>query len=317
MTTTALTTSRALTPATQRSYPLLSVLTWEFRRFSANGIFWFQALGFFCLLLLVQFLFNSSVGNRTFSGSVAATSPWGLLQYLPLGALMFLCMLLPFVNADGVARDLTRRTHELLMTTSLPNWAYVWGRYLAALVMSLGLAILLLAAIFGLGWVRHLTDTSYPAPEIGPVLLLWVGMVIPATMLISSLSFALGTIFPRQSMLIKIMVLLSWFFEATIVPVALNLTYGQTLPPSWLSAWDPTSAVSAFVTLRQYEMAWMNQVGPATTPAQAQHIFSTIENMVPNVSSWFVPHLILAVLSPLLVALAAFTFRRFRDARGG
>src|SRR5258708_36346767 len=169
MTTTALTPSRAITPATQRSYPLLRVLTWEFRRFSANRIFWFQALGFFCLLLLVQFLFNSEVANHTFSGLVAATSPWGLLQYLPLGALTFLCMLLPFVTADGVTRDLTRRAHELLMTTSLPNWAYVWGRYLAALVMSLGLAILLLAAILGLGWVRHLTDTSYPAPEIGPV----------------------------------------------------------------------------------------------------------------------------------------------------
>jgi hypothetical protein len=61
----------------------------------------------------------------------------------------------------------------------------------------------------------------------------------------------------------------------------------------------------------------MHQIGPTTTPAQAQHIFSTIENMVPNVSSWFVPHLILAVLSPLLVALAVFTFQRFRNTRGG
>jgi ABC-type transport system involved in multi-copper enzyme maturation permease subunit len=317
MSTTALITSRALAPATQPAQSLLRVLTWEFRRLSASRIFWFQALGFFCLVLLVQLLFNSTVANRTFSGAVAATSPWGLLQYLPLGALMMLCTLLPFVTADGVSRDLTRRTHELLMTTSLPNRAYVWGRYLAALVMSLGLALLLLAAILGLGWLRQLTDSSYPAPAIGPVLLLWAGMVLPATMLVSSLSFALGTVFPRQSTLIKLMVLLGWFVEANIIPIALNLTYRQTLPPSWVSAWDPTSAVSAFVTLRQYEAAWMHQIGPTTSPAQAQHIFSAIENMVPDVSSWFVPHLILAALSPLLVALATVIFQRFRDARGG
>src|SRR5256884_3560350 len=54
-------------------------------------------------------------------------------------------------DLDGVTRDLNRRTHELLMTTALPTWAYVWGRYLAGLVMSLGLALLLLASILGMG----------------------------------------------------------------------------------------------------------------------------------------------------------------------
>jgi ABC-type transport system involved in multi-copper enzyme maturation permease subunit len=317
MTTTALTTSQEVTPTIQRTNPLLSVMTWELRRFSSNRIFWFQVLGFFCFLLLVQFIFNSEVANRAFSGSVAASSPWGLLQQLPFGSLMLLCMLLPFVNADGVTRDLTRRTHELLMTTAVPNWAYVWGRYLVSLLMSLGLAIVVLAAILVVGWIRHLADSGYPAPEIGVVLLLWVGMVIPATALISSLSFALGTIFPRQSTLIKVILLLGWFFEASIIPVALNLTYGQSLPPSWLSAWDPTSSISAFATLHQYQTAWMNQIGPTTGAAQAQHIFITVENTVPNVSNWFVPHLFLAVLSLLLVALAALTFQRFRNVRAG
>ena len=103
-----------------------------------------------------------------------------------------------------MTRDLHRRTHELLLTTALPTWAYVWGRYLVGLVMSLGLAVLLLVAILGMGGLLHLTVTDYPAPQIGTVLLLWVGMVLPATILVSSLGFALGTLLPRLSTLIKV-----------------------------------------------------------------------------------------------------------------
>src|SRR5260370_13200194 len=96
---------------------------------------------------------------------------------LPSGPLMLLGMLLPFVNADGVTRDLSRRTHELLMATALPTWAYVWGRYLAGLVMSLGLAGLVLASILGMGWLLHLTITHSPLPEICNLMVIWIRMV--------------------------------------------------------------------------------------------------------------------------------------------
>src|SRR5260370_34701276 len=95
---------------------------------------------------------------------------------LPSGTLMLLGMLLPFVNADGVTRDLSRRTHELLMATALPTWAYVWGRYLAGLVMSLGLAGLVLTSILGVGWAFHLTHTRYPMSEICNLMGIWIGM---------------------------------------------------------------------------------------------------------------------------------------------
>ena len=93
------------------------------------------------------------------------------------------------------------------MTTALPSWAYVWGRYLVGLLMSLGLATLLLVGILGTGIVLHLTVAGYPAPVIGITLLLWVGMVVPATMLVSSLSFAVVTLFPRLCILVKIVIL--------------------------------------------------------------------------------------------------------------
>jgi|GEM_PF-560819 ABC-type transport system involved in multi-copper enzyme maturation permease subunit len=315
--TAALASSRQQTQSARHTPSLLSILTWELRRFLANRLFWIQAIGFFCFLLLVFLVSHNdiSIGYSafTFDGSVAISSPWGIVEQLPTGSLMLLCMLLPFINADGVTRDLTRRTHELLMTTAVPNWAYVWGRYLIGLVMSLGLAIVLLVAILGLGLARHLTDANYPAPVIGPVLLLWVGMVLPAVILVSNLSFALGTIFPRQSTLIKIAVLFGWFFGALIVPAAMGLQNSQT-PPAWYSAWDPTSAVSAAATRPQYDAAFSHLLKTATSLVQAQHDFLTVENMVPNVSAWFAQHLILGALSLVFVALAAFTFQRFRNA---
>ena len=285
MSTTASTTTMSSAHQENRSlprpHPLFAVIAWELRRFRASRLFWLQALGFFGLILLVMRLAHNDIGSVTptftFNGAVAITSPWGLVSQLPSGLLLMLCLVLPFVNADGVSRDLSRRTHELLMTTPLPSWAYVWGRYLVGLLMSLGLALLLLAAILGLGLLFHLIGINYPSPEVGPVLLLWVGMVVTATVLVSSLSFALGTVFMRQSTLVKISILLAWFVGALILPAA-TLQARNTAAPFWYVNWDPTSAATKSGLLPQYQTAWLSQFASATSLAQAQRIFIAVEN---------------------------------------
>jgi ABC-type transport system involved in multi-copper enzyme maturation permease subunit len=214
--------SRQIT-TTERNYPLLHVLIWELRRVLASRLFWFQALGFFCFQLFLTWALHASEGFDTVSNnvqinaSIAGTSARGLLHTLPL-VLVVLVLLLPFVTADGVTRDFSRRTHELLMTTALPTWAYVWGRYLAGLLISLGLALLLLASILGMGGLLHLTVAAYPLPQIGAVLLLWVGMVLPATILVSSFGFALSTLLPRLSTLVKVVILVAWIVGALVIP---------------------------------------------------------------------------------------------------
>ena len=119
--TTALRSARHETRSLPRPQPLFAVVAWELRRFSASRLFWLQALLFVGLILLVTRLAHNDIGSQTatftFNGSVAISSPWGLLSQLPSGMLLLLCLLLPFVTADGVTRDLQRRTHELLMTT--------------------------------------------------------------------------------------------------------------------------------------------------------------------------------------------------------
>jgi ABC-type transport system involved in multi-copper enzyme maturation permease subunit len=318
MSMTAQTVARRQTRAIQRPQPLLSVLRWELRRVLANRLFWLQALCFFVLVLFALWLGRQPITFNqlfsSFSGFVAGTSGWGLVTFLRAGLILLLGLLLPFVNADGVTRDLERRTHELLMTTLVPSWAYVWGRYLVGLLVSLGLAVLLMAAMLGTGVLLHLTVSAYPAPDLGNVLLLWGGMVVPAAILLSSVSFALGTLLPRQSLLIKIGILLTWFVGTFMLPRVLSDT---TSPRAWYSAWDPTSAVTTQRMLLQYSADFQNQTTHLTSEAQLQHVILAVENQVPNLGTWLVPHLLVAGASLLLVALSALSFQRFRNTFGG
>jgi ABC-type transport system involved in multi-copper enzyme maturation permease subunit len=294
-------------------------MAWEFRRFFASRLFWFQALGLFGFLLLMTWALhapghiggggvgNGGPGSEPLNGFVAGTSAGGLLRTLPI-VLVVLALLLPFVTADGVTRDLQRRTHELLMTTALPTWAYVWGRYLAGLVMSLGLALLLLASILGMGWLLHLTVTDYPAPEIGSVLLLWVGMVVSAVVLVSSFGFALSTLLPRLSTLVKVVIMVAWIVGALVIPLGLG---GDTsTPPAWYVNWDPTSGITALGLLPAYAI---NPNPTIMNETQFQQLILSVENKVPDLAGWFAPHLLLAGASLALVLIAAFAFKRSRE----
>jgi ABC-type transport system involved in multi-copper enzyme maturation permease subunit len=287
-------------------------MAWELRRVYASRLFWLQALGFFCFMCFMtwaqrapQEFGSENVKTGTLiSNYVAGTSAWGLFHILPYN-LVLLVLLLPFVTADGITRDLSRRTHELLMTTALPPWAYVWGRYLMSLMMGLGLAVLLLAATLSMGWLLHLTTTDYPAPEIGTVLLLWVSMVVPATILVSNLGFALGTLLPRLSTLVKVMLLLGWIVGGVILPLGLH----DVTPPAWYVNWYPTSAGTALGLIAQYTSHFQ----ALESPANPQHLLVTIENTMPSIGDWFAPHLLLAGASLALVLIAAFAFKRSRE----
>jgi len=301
----------------QRTNPLFSVLAWELRRLLSPRRFWLQALGFFCFALLLTWAQSQSFvfSVQSANGFVPGTSAWGLLLSLPT-MVVLLVLFLPFVNADSVSRDLQRGTHELLMTTPLPTWAYVWGRYLIGLLISLGLAVMLLAALLGVGAVLHGTNSAYPSPQVVTVLLLWGGMVVPATVIVSSLSFAIGTLVPRHTTLVKIGILVVWVVGAEVIPLVLYFPAGPNHLPTWYSSWDPTSALTGLVLFSQYNSDAHQQSSSITNTAQFQHLLNTIANKAPDISAWLVPHWIEALLSVLLVVVATLAFRRFRAVFG-
>ena len=302
------------TRAIQRQYPLARVMVWELRRFSASRIFWLEALGFFALLLLVILglrapeQFDSRNGDDLIgiSGFVAGTSAWGLLDILPR-CLVLLVLLLPFITVDGVARDVQRRTYELVLATPLPVQAYVWGRYLVGLMIGLGLAVLMAGAMVGMGVALHLTMPGYPWPSINALVMLWIGMVLPATILVTSIGFAIATLLPPLSTLTKVVILVAWIVGAVIIPSGVR---GE-IPPSWYVNWDPTGAITAYGLLPQYSIG--DLVRTATSEAQFHSAFLSLENRVPPMGTWFGSHLSLAGLGLVLVLAVALSFKRSRD----
>src|SRR5215471_4137597 len=319
MSTTVLTGSaQQARPIDRGLVPLWSVLAWEIRRLSASRLFWSQAIGLLGFLLLLTWVLRvagheaviqAGRGHQTWeiSAFVAGTSPNGLLIILPT-ILLVLVLLLPFVSADGVTRDVTRRTHELVVTTSVPTWAYVWGRYLAALGTSLGLALLLLLALIAMGEILHRSIADYPAPVIGGTLLLWVGMVVPATVLVGGGGFALSTLAPRFSMLVKVAILVGWIVGALVIPISTGWTARNA--PSWYVDWDPTSGVTAVRLLAAYAL----KLGPSiTSDAALQQYLISVENKIPTTTGWLGPHLLLILPALALVLIASLGYRRCRD----
>jgi hypothetical protein len=192
------------------------------------------------------------------------------------------------------------------MTTTLPIWAYVWGRYLVGLLISLGLTLLMLAAILVMGVVLHLTIAAYPWPSMGAVLLFWVGMVLPATVLVSGAGFAMATLLPHLSTPIKVAFLLVWIVGVFIIPRA-----GGDHPPTWYVNWDPTSAVTARGLLEQYSIG--DLLRTANSEALFQNALVAMENKVPAIGGWFASHLLLGGLGLVLVLVVPLAFRRSRD----
>ena len=320
MTITALTSTEQPGRVIQRSRWLARVIAWELRRVLASRLFWLQALGFFGLSLFltwsqqIPLTLNHAQASVPFYGFLAETSVWGLLMTLPTGMLMLLGMLLPFVNADGATRDLSRRTYELLMATALPTWAYVWGRYLAGLMMSLALSLLMLAALLGMGWLWHLTVTDYPMPEIGNLLVIWVGIIASATIVVSTLSFVLGTLLPRLTTLVKIVIMAAWFLASQVISILLSdASHAANFSlPAWYIHWDPTGEGIALGLFHMYMADFSNMASNATSTAQTQHNLLTVENALIDLGGWFAPHLLLAVFSLVLILIVALAFKRSR-----
>jgi hypothetical protein len=191
------------------------------------------------------------------------------------------------------------------VTTSVPTWAYVWGRYLAALATSLGLALLLLLALIAMGEILHLAIADYPAPVIGGTLLLWVGMVVPATVLVGGVGFALSTLAPRFSTLVKVVILVGWIVGALVIPISTRWA-----APPWYVDWDPTSAVTATGLLAAYHVT----LGPwITSLASLQQVVLSVENKIPTTTGWLGPHLLLILPALALVLIASLGYRRCRD----
>lgn len=298
--------------SSRHSNPLVTVASWELRRLGAARSTWIIAFLVFALACLIELVFGtasqqtipSDFGPRTFW--IDWGSDFGLLHTFPIVIGMGLALFTPFLSTDGVARDLKRHTHELLMTTSLPSWAYVWGRYLSSLLMSLGLACLVLLAIIAVNLSRHqIQPDLYLAPDLYGIIILWEIILLPQAIILSSIGFALGTLWPRLSTLIKVALVSGWFLIGPLM-TQFNLT-------STYAVWDPTSLAVAIA--QEDTSIVMRQLALQTSTQNTQLFLTTLharEQLLPDMSMWNTHHMIWIGGGIVCVMLAALFFRRFR-----
>jgi ABC-type transport system involved in multi-copper enzyme maturation permease subunit len=324
------------TPA--RPNPLLTVLRWELRRLLASRstkvmvgllvVVYFLLLGFSLQHDTVSIAANVLSPDGTSSQQVvyfnmSRNTPWGFADVFPITLLEFV-LFLPFVTADGVSLDLSRRTHEILMATSLPSRAYVWGRYLAAMLIALGMACVYLLALLVLSVAFHLTQPdSYPAIDLPSTLAIWAVVVLPPTLLVGSLCFAFGLLLPRQSNLVKAGAIFAWFalgliLQAFTFELVRNDTgFARGNPPAWWTTyetWQPASTDAGHLFAEQFLHRIEALLG--TAPLSESAILQqarALSSQLPDLGSFTLAHLVWVVVGLVAVAASSLTFRRFRN----
>ena len=312
-------TSNRQQTMTRRIPSFLDVTAWEARRFlasRANRRLILLALALF-LLFMWLFKYGDTVGFSSrpefyVAFQVSGTTAWGLAELFALFTAL-LALLLPFMNAGGVAHDVKDRTYELLMSTPVPTWAYVTGRFLFCLLASLGLALLLLASVLLMGLVLHLTQKDYLPPQVNFALTLWLIIILPSTMLLSSLSFALGTLLSRYANLAPLGIIVLWFLFSFVNAPIFGL-------PSWYRTWEPTNfGIAAILPHPYYQglQTILSRLGDSQiTPDSLRQFttsFQSLQQTTPDLLPWLAPHLIQLGVGLVFVLIVVLTFKRSRS----
>jgi ABC-type transport system involved in multi-copper enzyme maturation permease subunit len=287
--------------------PLLAVFSWELTHLLRDHRTWLLAAGVVVITTLVVWQMKVAallLSDLTLTrANVSVNSPWGLLLVLPSPLLYLFGALVPFIFTSQLSRELKLRTHELVMSCAMPGWAFVAGRYLAGLVVSLGMAVLLLISLLATGLALQVWEAQ-PAPLIGPALALWAVIILPALFLVAGLSAGLAAWQPRWAGLIRVMLLLLWF----IAPLFIRLPAYST---PWYTAWDPTATLMPQAFDREYRDTYYSTTRFVLDNAAVQQTARRVAQKMPDLWPWLLPQVFFSVLGLGLAGLAAWRFKRF------
>lgn len=281
------------------------VAAWELRRVAGHRTNWTAGLAalllFAGLIAFKHSWFLPVIDGGSLYLTVEGSTALGLLFETVGVLLLFFGMMLPFAATDAVAHDYGQRVHELVMAMPVSTSAYVWGRYLASLLISLGLAVLLLAALQVANLGLHAATPAYPAPDFRVVLLTWALTVLPATVLLSGLSFTLGTLLPQSANLIRLVLLVGWVMLTVVVDIGHGL--------GWFGYWTPTS--NGILKVVPNEVA-RRYLAASRHAAHSPTLALQVQQQLPDLHAWVAPHVGLVLIGLLSVAYAAVSFQRFQ-----
>ncbi|HEV2659716.1 MAG TPA: hypothetical protein VGU68_03905, partial [Ktedonobacteraceae bacterium] len=254
--------------------------------------------------------------------AVDAFSALGILMASWLWILLLGLFQLLIVT-DLVAHDLAARVHELVMSTPTPTWAYIWGRYLAGVCIGLAMSLVLLVAVPLVGYAMHAglplgqyqdvpgyAQLGYPAPNIGVIVGVWALFVLPTILLLTALGFVVGTLLPKYGNVLKLLLCAGWaaymFFGTKVFELS-----------SVTANWELTTGALQGVLVKQAQTLYHSNVNGGTSMLQRVHIVRSIEQQVPDMLPWILPHLLYAGIALLCVYYLARSFQRFAGVTNG
>ncbi len=287
--------------------PLVVVFNWELSRLLRGRLAWLMAIG--TLLITGFFMWRMKevtrlVNNITqLSTVVDINSPWGMLLVISSPLLFFLGVVIPFIFTTQISRELKLRTHELLMTTPVPGWSIVTGRFLAGLVACLALAVLILGSILATGLALYLWD-GQPLPPVGAVIALWAIIMLPAMCLLAGLSSALSAWLPQRTGIIKALLVLLWFLSTLFIKLPPDATL-------WYVDWDPTGTLMSKTIDRDYRNEFFATTRFVTDKQKVVQTARIQQQKMPDLGPWLLPQLMWVVAGLALVLVAAWRFKRF------
>ena len=138
-------------------------------------------------------------------------------------AVLFVTLILTLTTGGQVTRDRDRHIDGVLLSTPATTQAYVWGKYLAALVVLLGLAALMLPGAILMDRFTVLRDppavlghSHYPSLGPWPYVSAWLILVVVPIVFGAALSLACVTLTHGQRVISSIVVIVLWLGPAML-----------------------------------------------------------------------------------------------------
>ncbi|HEV2237890.1 MAG TPA: hypothetical protein VGR57_14620 [Ktedonobacterales bacterium] len=167
--------------------------------------------------------------------SMGREVPYAIWSQLTTAA-FFLTLILTLSTGGQIVRDREQRVDGVVLSTPISAWAYVWGKYLAALASLLALTVLMLAAAVVMdhfdAWrdpPAALGHSHYPALGPWPYVFGWLWLAVAPVIFGAALALAGVTLTGGQRVVTAVLAVFLWLGPAF---------FGGAAPGGWMGLLD-------------------------------------------------------------------------------
>lgn len=200
-------------------------------------------------------------------------------------AALFVTLILTLSTGGQITNDRDRRVESVLLSTPIRTSSYVWGKYLAAVVIFLALALVMLGGAIG---ADHFDSWSSPPAMLGhshypslgpwPYLGAWLWLVVVPIVFGTALALAAVTLTSGQRVLGSLVSVFLWLGPAI---------FGSSFSGGWVSLLDVAG------------MSYYGSAGTVPLPPALEQVYLTGSIPPPAVAAQMV-QVVVAHLPPAM-----------------